>query len=213
MKDFYTLKQDTRNELRGFWTQPVLATLVLMIISGACSALGCIGIGFVLTLLVFIPLELGFTIAMYDFVHGSKLDTIDRMFSCFKQYSRTLAVSLLKYVYVFLWTLLLIIPGIVKSYSYAMAYYIAKENPGMRPEECINASMKMMHGYKGRLFLLDLSFIGWWLLCILTFGILWFWVLPWMEATHVNFYEELKAKDAPETNTGTGWYTTNTNVN
>ncbi len=134
MKDFYTLKQDTRNELRGFWTQPVLATLVLMIISGACSALGSIGIGFVLTLLVFIPLDLGYTIAMYDFIHGSKLDTIDRMFSCFKQYSRTLAVSLLKNVYIFLWSLLLIIPGIVKSYSYAMTYYIAKENLKCAPK-------------------------------------------------------------------------------
>lgn len=213
MKDFYTLKQDTRNELRGFWTQPVLATLVLMIISGACSALGSIGIGFVLTLLVFIPLDLGYTIAMYDFIHGSKLDTIDRMFSCFKQYSRTLAVSLLKNVYIFLWSLLLIIPGIVKSYSYAMTYYIAKENPEMRPEECINASMRMMHGYKGRLFLLDLSFIGWLILSVLTFGILFLWVLPWMEATHVNFYEELKAKNAPDHTTGTGWYTTNTNEN
>ncbi len=213
MKDFYSLKQEARNELRGYWTQPVLATLVLMAISGACSALSTFGVGLVLQLLVLIPLELGFTIAMYDFVHGSKLDTIDRMFSCFKQYGRSLGVSLLKSVYVFLWSLLLIIPGIVKSYSYAMTYYIAKENPDMRAEECINASMRMMYGHKGRLFLLDLSFIGWLLLCILTLGILFFWVTPWMEAAHVKFYEELKAMNEPEANTGDGWYTTNTNVN
>ncbi len=227
MKDYYTLKQETRNELRGFWTQPVLATLVLMLISSFCSAFNYIGIefshfgvgynhfgiGFVLLLLVFVPLELGYTVAMYDFMHGSKLDTIERMFSCFKQYGRTLALSLLKYVYIFLWTLLLIVPGIVKYYSYAMAYYISKENPDMRPEECINASMRMMHGYKGRLFLLDLSFIGWFLLSILTFGILFLWVMPWVWATHAKFYEELKAMNATDNNAANGWYTTNTNVN
>lgn len=117
------------------------------------------------------------------------------MFSNFnsKNYGRALELPFLTTVYVFLWTLLFIIPGIVKSYSYAMAFYISKDNPELSAEGCIRESRNMMDGYKGKLFLLDLSYIGWLLLCLLTCGILTLWVRPKMSAAHSLFYEDLKA--------------------
>lgn len=122
------------------------------------------------------------------------------MFSNFnaKDYGRSLEVPFLTSVYVFLWMLLFIIPGIVKSYSYAMAFYISKDKPELSAEECIHESRIMMAGHKGKLFLLDLSYIGWLLLCILTCGILSLWVKPKMSAAHALFYEDLKASQSIE---------------
>ena len=75
-----------------------------------------------------------------------------------------------------------------------MAIYISKDKPELSAEECIQESRRMMSGYKGKLFLLDLSYIGWVLLCILTCGILSLWVAPKMETAHVLFYEDLKSE-------------------
>ncbi len=88
--------------------------------------------------------------------------------------------------------MLLYIPGIIKSYSYAMTYYIAQDEPELSAEKCICKSMDMMKGHKMELFLLDLSFIGWILLCILTGGIALLWVEPYYLSARAAFYEELK---------------------
>ena len=93
------------------------------------------------------------------------------------------------------WFLLFIIPGIIKAYAYAMTYYISYDNPELSAEECINRSMKMMYGHKLDLFLLDLSFIGWILLSILTLGVGMLWVTPYMYTSRAKFYEELKMQE------------------
>lgn len=77
-----------------------------------------------------------------------------------------------------------------------MTYYIALDNPELGANECIERSMKMMKGHKGKLFLLDLSFIGWILLALLTLGIGLLWVNPYMKTARSHFYEELKAAEA-----------------
>jgi len=74
-----------------------------------------------------------------------------------------------------------------------MAFYILNDNPGMSAMAALNQSKEMMEGHKGKLFLLGLSFIGWWILCILTLGIGFLWLTPYVELTMANFYEELKA--------------------
>ena len=125
---------------------------------------------------------------------------MEKMFSVFSNgnYVRALSVSLLTFVYILLWTLLFIIPGIVKAYSYSMTYYIAKDHPEMSAEECVHESRMMMQGYKAKLFLLDLSYIGWILLGCLTLGILLLWVGPKIETAHVHFYEDFKAHRAEQ---------------
>ena len=94
-------------------------------------------------------------------------------------------LNILIAIFTFLWSLLFIIPGIVKAYSYAMTPYIVHDNPEMPVRECIRQSQRMMKGYKMKLFLLDLSFIGWILLGIFSFGIGLLWVLPYMETARM----------------------------
>jgi len=107
-------------------------------------------------------------------------------------FGKTLGAYLLMSLYVFLWTLLLIIPGIIAAYSYRMVFYLLIDDPELGVSEALRQSKKMMYGYKTKLFCLDLSFIGWALLCILTFGIGLLWLYPYMLTSQTIFYEELR---------------------
>ena len=116
------------------------------------------------------------------------------LFAGFQEYSRILTTKLLQAVYTFLWSLLLLIPGIIKHYSYAMTDYILKDEPELCNNAAIERSMAMMEGNKMKLFLLDLSFIGWAILCLFTFGIGFFVLQPYVQVSHAAFYEDLKAQ-------------------
>jgi len=103
-------------------------------------------------------------------------------------------LSLLTSIYIFLWSLLFIIPGIVATFKYAMAPFILLENPDMKPGEAITASKEMMDGHKARLFCLDFSFIGWAFLSVLTMGIGGLWLSPYMNASYAAFYRNLSPR-------------------
>ena len=108
-------------------------------------------------------------------------------------YANVVKAMILRDVFTFLWTLLLIIPGIVKSYEYRMIPYLVAENPGMTYKEAFEESKRMMYGNKWKAFVLDLSFIGWWLLSALTLGLLSvFYVSPYHAATSAALYERLR---------------------
>lgn len=149
-------------------------------------------IGLVLFILA-LPLTWGFQTLFLGAVRGGEATAKD-MFEGYNKelFSRVLTTTLLYYVYVFLWSLLLLIPGCIKSYSYAMTPYILKDNPEMKNNAAIEESMRMMDGHKLELFMLDLSFIGWALLSLLTCGIGFLWLAPYMNMARVNFYEDLK---------------------
>ena len=120
--------------------------------------------------------------------------TVGEAFSGFKNYSTVLSTTLLRDLYIFLWSLLFVIPGIVKSYSYSMVDFIKAENPSLPANKAIEMSKIMTDGYKGNLFYLDLSFIGWNLLSVLTFGILSIlFVNPYYLCSKAYAYEQLKA--------------------
>lgn len=171
------------------WTMPVLTTLLFLALNSS-SAIPYVGS--LISILLILPLSYGFNQLFLKFIRGEKKDTVNNLFSGFEKYGRALGVTFLKAIFIFLWSLLLIIPGIIKSYSYAMTLYIALDNPELDANECIERSMKMMDGHKMDLFLLDLSFIGWMLLCILSLGIGFLWLVPYMQCSHSHFYEELK---------------------
>lgn len=107
-------------------------------------------------------------------------------------YMNVVKVMFFKDLYVVLWTLLFIIPGIVKEYEYMMVPYLLAENPQMSKEEAFAASKQMMTGNKWKAFVLDLSFIGWHILSALTCGILEvFYVAPYVDAAHAALYDTL----------------------
>ena len=104
-----------------------------------------------------------------------------------------MTTALLRDVFVFLWSLLFIIPGIVMSYAYSMADYIIYENPNLSPSRALQMSKAMTQGHKGDLFIFDLSFFGWMLLSGLTCGILGIvYVNPYMYTAHAGLYDALK---------------------
>ena len=123
--------------------------------------------------------------------YDGKPHSIADLFSQFFNYGGAFLLRLFTIVLVFLWSLLFIIPGIIKSYSYAMAPYIMAEHPELRPDECITQSKQLMNGHKLELFCLDLSFIGWDILCILTLGIGFLFLNPYKQAAKAAFYRNL----------------------
>ena len=184
------LRGVARETLKGNWLYAVLCTLLYTAVVSVCGSIPLAG------LLVVCPLGFGMSIAFLRFVRGetSGEDLVTKPFEVFNHYGRTLGASLLVFLFVMLWSLLLIVPGIVKGLSYAMTPYILHDNPEMSARECIRQSQKMMDGYKMKFFLLQLCFIGWFLLCCITMGIGFLWLQPYIITTEAKFYEELKAR-------------------
>lgn len=150
------LRAQAREALQGNWVMAAVAALIYSAIVSATSYLPLVG-----TLLVGLPVAYGFTILMFSVIKGAKDIDLGILFEGFKDYSRIMGTVVLVFIYTFLWSLLLIIPGIIKHYSYAMTPYILKEEPEMKNNAAIEKSMVMMDGNKMKLFMLDLSFIGW----------------------------------------------------
>jgi uncharacterized membrane protein len=114
------------------------------------------------------------------------------IFSGFNYFVKTLGLFLLISLFIFLWSLLLIIPGIIAQISYAMAFYIMSDDPNIGIMEAIDKSKKMMYGYKWKYFCLCLRFIGWIILGCLSLGIGFLWIGPYLEISIAKFYEDLK---------------------
>lgn len=184
------LRAEARVALQGKWIMAALAAVIFSAVIGGLSAIPILGIFIVLLTL---PIIYGFAIVMLNVFKGGDVD-FGVLFEGFQDYGRILGTKLLQGVYTFLWSLLLFIPGVIKHYSYAMTDYILKEEPEMRNNAAIERSMAMMDGYKMKLFMLDLSFIGWAILCLFTFGIGYFFLQPYIQVSHAAFYNDLKAQ-------------------
>lgn len=117
--------------------------------------------------------------------------SIGVLFKYFKHAKTQIIANLLVMLRVFLWSLLFIIPGIIAAYSYAMVPYILAENPNLTPKEVLKLSKEMMKSNKWRFFCLGLSFIGWYLLCILTLGIGYIFLAPYVVAANACFYKDI----------------------
>lgn len=145
------------------------------------------------------PLTAGFITFNLNYVRSNKGEFMN-LFDGFKRFTDYFLTYLLEFAYIFLWTLLFIVPGIIKALSYSQSLYIMYDNPGIGPKDALDLSEKMMNGHKMELFKLHLSFIGWHILGILTLGILEvFYVGPYYNATLALYYEELK-KQSQEKN-------------
>ena len=185
------LRAQAREALRGKWPMAAVAALIYSVIAGGLSAIPVIG--GLCSLFVGLPVAYGFAIVMLGVFKGKEID-FGVLFEGFQDYGRIFVTKLLQGIYTALWMLLLVVPGIIKHYSYAMTDYILKEDPEMKNNAAIEKSMAMMENNKMKLFMLDLSFIGWAILSLFTFGIGFFFLQPYVRVAHAAFYEDLKAQ-------------------
>ena len=183
------IRAAAREALRGQWGMAVLVVFVYLALFTAIGMIPVVNnIG---------PLLLGgaFAYGLYAYflqVSRGHRPELGVMFTGFRRYGTTLALYLLQALFVLLWTLLLIVPGIVAALRYSLSYFILLENPGMSALDAIRRSKELMDGHKMQLFLLQLSFLGWALLCVLTLGIGFLWLLPYMQTSMAAFYERVK---------------------
>jgi len=195
--NYSAIRSDSREKLKGNWGTGALIVFLYAIISTAVEGIGVTfgGLWGIIGTIVFIvmygPLQYGISNVFLKINRREKADVGD-LFSGFSDnMAQKVSAGLSVYVYTFLWALLFVIPGIIASYSYALTYYILKDNPNINPNEAIARSKNIMKGHKMELFLLDLSFIGWIILGVLSCGIGLFWVVPYMQTARAKFYEDL----------------------
>lgn len=213
------LRRIAREKLSDNWAQSIGVTLTASLLGGLLIGgtadveiseelmynlpeflLGLLAVlGTVLGVLGVVQFIIGGTVqlgyAQYLLKQYDRADfQLNDLFSQFYRFGQGFAQAFLRGLYILLWSLLFIIPGIIASYSYAMTPFLMAENPDLRPSEAISLSKDMMDGHKGELFALDLSFFGWILLCVLTLNIGNLWLNPYRNAAYAAFYRELQAQ-------------------
>ena len=157
------------------------------------QSISAFGLGSILGLAQFLiggAIELGFATFLLRQHRREELDFQD-LFSQFHRFGQGFAQKFLRILYITLWSLLFVIPGIVKSYAYAMTPFIMAENPEMSANDAIPASRELLDGHKGDLFILDLSFIGWGILAAVTCNIGHLALNPYRNAAYAAFYKDL----------------------
>ena len=187
------LKAQAKEQIKGKIGVLIAVTLVIGAITGVATFFAGLipGVGMVVSLIVTPAFALS-TVRIYLMVVRGGTPEVKDAFTGFDDFFSAFKVTLLVGLYTFLWSLLFIIPGIIKGYSYSMSLFVLADNKGKSARECIAESKAMMEGHKMELFVLDLSFIGWYLLCTLTCGLAFLYVTPLLNATHANVYETIK---------------------
>ena len=135
---------------------------------------------------------LGMKIFLINFTTGKNQAGIRNLFEGFNVYLKALGMSILVGLIIFIGCILLIIPGIIFALMYSQAFYILADDSSKSITDCMTESREMMVGHKAELFVLYLSFIGWFILGSIPFGIGLLWVNPYAEVTYTNYYLELK---------------------
>lgn len=207
------LRAQARERLEGQWGTFVLMTFLMLVIQTILQIPGYIGslleilspenvlaslsfsnISNILSLLA-LPLSWGLTVSLLRNHREESVD-LENLFDGFRggRYTRVFCALFLVNLFTFLWTLLLIIPGIMKAFSYALTPYILLDEPELTARQAITRSCEIMQGRRWKLFCLSLSFIGWGILSLLTFGIGFLWLVPYMNASIAAFYEDARAE-------------------
>ena len=207
------LRAQARERLEGQWGTFVLMTFLMLVIQTILQIPGYIGsllevlspenvlaslsfsnISNILSLLA-LPLSWGLTVSLLRNHREESVD-LENLFDGFRggRYTRVFCALVLVNLFTFLWALLLIIPGIMKAFSYALTPYILLDEPELTARQAITRSCEIMQGRRWKLFCLYLSFIGWGILSLLTFGIGFLWLAPYMNASIAAFYEDARAE-------------------
>lgn len=185
--------------MQNNWGVMAIVTIIYLLIASVCGGLSYnprapyISAFSVMSFIISGPLYMGYTMLALKVVRYQDAK-VEGLFDGFKNFLRSFLLSLINAILIALWSLLLIIPGIIKSLSYSMSYFILADNPYMSSNDARKQSMEIMDGNKWRLFCLHFSFIGWWILCALTFGILSIWIMPYHRAAVASFYQSVVAR-------------------
>lgn len=201
-------KQAARQSLEGKWLFMVGAGLVLFFINFIPSLLSpstyideqlltlsqtIIELLVALVSILLWPLSVGWCWLTLE-VATNKTVGMQKLFEPFqKMFWKSIWVNIVMGFFLFLWSLLLIVPGIIKTISYSFTLYILHDHPELSATQAITKSREMMNGYKMKAFLLNLSFIGWFLLGIITLGLGFLFIAPYYSVTYAKFYEEVKS--------------------
>lgn len=218
MKTNQEFKNAALASLKGRWSSAVLATIVLwvfMIIVSALSISGEGGFGglhhdtnapltigsYLIAFLVCCPLMVGYVNALKHNYYGERADMLkESVDGTGSHYLHYVLGSFLMWVKVFLWSLLLIVPGIIMGIAYTMTPYILEDRPELSAWEASTESRRMMKGHKLDFFCFALSFIGWVILCIISCGVGYIWLYPYYYSAKAAFYNEVKASTAEVVN-------------
>lgn len=213
MKTNQEFKNEALAALKGNWASAVVCAIVLILITCVTYtpsyatniatmtaiqlspdvATAFITSGVLLSIFIFYPLMVGYSVTHNKLIVEGDTALTGNMFKVmFNGYLHNVWGMFLMYLYISLWSLLLIIPGIIKIFSYSMTPYILQDYPELSANQAINLSRKMMKGHKFDFFWLNLSFIGWGVLCLFTFGIGYVWLMPYVQTASAAFYQEVK---------------------
>lgn len=186
------LMDQAKESLKGKWGLGVKVTIILFLISlllGVVPFLGAIA-----KIIIGGPLALGVCLFYLTLSRKQNAD-LPQIFQGFNNWTRYFIAYILLGLYVLLWFLLFIIPGIIYSLAYSQTFFILAEDNTITPEQAIKKSREMMRGYKWKLFCLQLRFVGWAILSILTLGIGFLWLVPYVYTTMAKFYDDIQQKD------------------
>ncbi len=200
------IKAQAKEQLKGKVFKTFGVIFLVLILAGFCGGIFGAAMVFagrlatIVSLLylafmicVALPLGMGLIALFLSITYGEE-PSLETVFSVFKKnYTDNIVVLLLMEIYICLWSLLFIIPGIVMAFAYSQAPFILLENPGMKPSEALRRSKEMMKGHKWEYFVLQLSFIPWSLLVSITCGLAIIYVYPYMNVTFTNYYHRLKS--------------------
>lgn len=194
-------KAAARAQLGGgiFKDQWLMGVVFCLVVSAIVGAAGSIlpGVG---ALVVTGPMLYAQKYAFLAQAREGRGIDLNDLFRGFRDdFGGTLLISLLSGLFIFLWSLLLFIPGIVKAYAYSMVYYVKADHPEYGWRECLDESQRLMTGHKWEKFVLDLSFIGWGIVGSLCLGVGTLWVMTYMAAPEAQYYEYLTSgRTSPE---------------
>jgi len=183
------LMKQARESLKNRWGLAIGAFVVYLLIIIIASSPK--NIGSIISLLISGPFNVGVCIFVLS-ISRNKEPKLEQIFEGFKRFGKALATYLLVVLFTFLWALLLIVPGIIAAISYSQTFFILADDENISSIDAIKKSKKIMYGYKWKYFCLQLRFIGWALLSILTLGIGFIWLLPYMQVSSAKFYDDVK---------------------
>ncbi len=191
----YELMAQARQRLQGNWGIAIGFYLLFMIITQVISLIPVAGP--IVSIVLSGPFSLGVCIFFLAISRGQE-KSISMLFEGFENFGTALCAYLLTAIYILLWTLLLIIPGIIAGYRYSQTFFIIAGDENISASDAITKSKEMMDGNKWKLFCLHCRFIGWSLLCILTLGIGFLWLGPYIVTSMARFHDDASGGYATE---------------